>query len=88
MERYAAAALEAAKRRQKVAADELMRKVSHDLEAVHQLPPDILRNAVKHGVQGGTAAKAAVKVSEWKKVEKERHGGGKKKGRQMLLLSR
>ena len=87
MERYAAAALEAAKRRQKVAADELMRKVSHDLEAVHQLPPDILRNAVKHGV-GGTAAKAAVKVSEWKKVEKERHGGGKKKGRQMLLLSR
>jgi hypothetical protein len=79
--------LEAAKRRHKQAADELRRKVSHDLEAVHQLQPDILRNAVKHGVQGGTAAKAAVKVSEWKKVEKERHRGGKKKGRRMPPLS-
>ena len=72
------AALEAAKRRQKMAADELMRKVSHDLEAVHQLPADVLRNAVKHGV-GGTAVKAAVKVSEWKKTEKERKGGGDKR---------
>ena len=80
------AALEAAKRRQKQAADELMRKVSHDLEAVHQLPPDILRNAVKHGV-GGTAVKAAVKVSEWKKEEKERKSRGKKKGRRMLFSS-
>ena len=80
-----AAALEAAKRRQKQAADELMRKVSHDLEAVHQLPPDVLRNAVKHGM-GGTAAKAAVKVSEWKKTEKERKGDKGKKGRRRVLL--
>ena len=79
------AALEAAKRRQKQAADELMRKVSHDLEAVHQLPPDVLRNAVKHGV-GGTAAKAAVKVSEWKKTEKERKGDKRKQGRRRMLL--
>lgn len=64
-----AAALEAARRRQEESAEKLMRRVSHDLEAVHQLPADVLRHAVKHGV-GGTAVEAAVKVSERKKSGK------------------